>query len=77
MLLSYLIGLGILAYIVYRFSRAYDSLALELREIRVKCVGGGGNVSLPERIVSPSTGVVVDATKRLAGAVERMAGAWK
>jgi hypothetical protein len=39
MLLSYLIALGLLAYIVYLFARSYDRLADEVRDMRVKCVG--------------------------------------
>jgi hypothetical protein len=72
-MLAYLIGLAILAYIVYRFARAYDGLARELREIRVKCVMGGASVT---EDAPSATGVVVGATKQLAGFVGTMAKGW-
>ena len=37
--LAYLLALALLAYIVYRFGKAYDGLSKELREMRVQCVG--------------------------------------
>jgi hypothetical protein len=80
-MLAYLIGLAILAYIVYRFAKAYDGLARELREIRVKCISGGGNEErMQQKEIyedAPSaTGVVVGATKQLAGFVGSMAKSW-
>ena len=39
MKLSYLLLFGILAYIVTRMNSAYTTMAKEVRELRIKCVG--------------------------------------
>lgn len=69
-MLAYLIGLAILAYIVFRFAKAYDNLAREMREIRVKCVMDRS----ADAGADGATGVVMGATKQLAGMVGSFMG---
>jgi|APGre2960657404_1045060.scaffolds.fasta_scaffold28182_2 hypothetical protein len=40
MKLAYLLLFLMMAYIVSRMSRAYTDMAVELREMRIKCMGG-------------------------------------
>jgi len=45
MKLAYLLLFLMMAYIVSRMSRAYTDMAVELREMRIKCMGGSDKAS--------------------------------
>jgi len=50
-----IIVIFILIWLIYSILNSYNSLQMELREIRMKCIAGGGNIDQSQFTQNPMT----------------------